>query len=210
MIIAFDVDGTILDTFDHIRATYIEVFETYLPGYKYTEEQIKSFFGPPLPDTFMSVVHDQKLTDFLVEKYREISLTNMDKYLKIYPGVKETLDYFKSNGYKLAVVSNKRTSAILDGFRVVGITDYFDYIIGYDSVKNPKPDPEGIRKLEEYFNDKCILVGDSIFDIETGKNANVPTVGVTWALTTRSMLEQAGADYVIDRIEELIDIVKEL
>ena len=210
MVIAFDVDGTVLDTFDHIRATYIEVFEKYIPGYKYTEEQIKSFFGPPLPDTFMSIVGDIERTNFLVDKYREISIKNMHKYLKVFPGIIDALEHFRKNGYKLAVVSNKLKAAILDGFEIVGVTKYFDYIIGYDSVTNPKPDPEGIRKIEEHFNDKCILVGDSIFDIETGKNANITTVGVTWALTSKEQLQNAGADYVIDNIEELIEIVKEL
>ncbi|MFA5543170.1 MAG: HAD-IA family hydrolase [Bacilli bacterium] len=210
MIIAFDVDGTLLDTYEHIRATYIKVFNKYLPEYKYTEEEIKSFFGPPLPDTFNSIVHDDNLTEFLCDRYRDISKSIIKEYLKVYPGTHEVLNLLKKEGYKLAVVSNKQKSAILDGFKVVGLDNVFDLIIGYDSVVNPKPDPEGIRKIEKHYNDKCILVGDSLFDIETAKNANIKSIGVTFALTTKQQLLDVGADMVIDSFEELISAIKEL
>lgn len=209
MVIVFDVDGTILDTFDHIRASYIEVFKEMLPDYKYTEEELKSFFGPPLPDTFMSVVHDERLTEILVKKYRELSKKIMKDYLKVFPKTFEILDYLKKNNYKIAVASNKQKSVILEGFDIVGLNGYFDLIIGYDSVENPKPHPEGINKIRKHFNDECILVGDSLFDITTAKNANIKSVGVTWALTSREELLKAGADYVISDFSELIKIVKE-
>lgn len=210
MIIAFDVDGTILDTYNHIRATYIEVFKKYLPDYLYTEEVLKSFFGPPLPETFYSIVKDDSLTEFLCDRYREISKEIIRDYLKVFPYTHEVLALLKKEGYKLAVVSNKQKSAILDGFDVVGLNGVFDLIIGYDSVTNPKPDPEGIRKIEEYYNDKCILVGDSLFDIMTAKNSGIKSIGVTFALTTKNELIEAGATKVIDSFTELLDVIKEL
>jgi phosphoglycolate phosphatase len=210
MVIVFDVDGTVLDTYAHVRASYIEVFKKMLPDFKYTEELLKSFFGPPLPDTFMKIVNDEELTKLLVEEFFRVSRLNVKEYLKVFPKTFETLAQLKRQGYILTVASNKSKKSILEGFEVVGLNGYFDFIIGYDSVQNPKPHPEGIKIIENHFQDQCILVGDTGYDILTAKNAHIKSVGVTWALTSREELIKAGADYVIDDFEELLEIVKEL
>lgn len=209
MVIVFDVDGTILDTFPHIKASYLEVFKRLKPDFECSEELLKSFFGPPLPDTFKNIVKDEEIDRYVTE-YHEVSRKNMREYLRVFPNTILTLQTLKTLGYKLAVDSNKLEKAIIESFEVVGLTGYFDLIIGYDSVNNPKPHEEGIRKIETYFQDTAILVGDSVFDIQTAKNANVKSVGVTWALTSKTDLQKAGADYVIDDFRDLIKIVKEL
>ena len=209
MVIVFDVDGTILDTFPHIKASYLKVFDKLLPGFTCSEEMLRSFFGPPLPDTFKNIVKDDEIDKF-VKEYHQVSNSIAKEYLRTFPDTFKTLDTLKAMGYKLAVDSNKQENAIIEAFDLVGLNGYFDLIIGYDSVSNPKPHEEGLKQIAAYFNDDVVLVGDSLFDIETAKNANVKSVGVTWALTTKAELIEAGADYVIDDFNSLIEIVKEL
>jgi phosphoglycolate phosphatase len=55
---------------------------------------------------------------------------------------------------------------------------------------------------------ETLVVGDMAVDIQMGANAGVKTCGVTWGNGTRDELVQAGADYIIDNMEELIGIVK--
>lgn len=210
MVIIFDVDGTVLDTYEHIRHTYMDVFAKMLPNYHYTEEELQSFFGPPLPDTFNSIVHDEELTKKLVQEYRKMSKKNLQKYLKVYPHTFEVLEALRKGGFTLTILSNKVHEAIIEGFNAVGLLPYFDLILGYDDVQNPKPHPEGVYYIQERYHDECILVGDSIFDIATAKNAGIKAVGVTWALTTKRQLLEAGADVVIDDFLELLKIIKEL
>ena len=52
MIVIFDLDGTLVDTYPIIRKTLVELFDKYLPDFKYDEEFLKSFFGPTLQDSF--------------------------------------------------------------------------------------------------------------------------------------------------------------
>lgn len=209
MVIVFDVDGTILDTYPLIRASYLEVFRRLKPDFICSEELLKSFFGPPLPDTFRNIVPDEEI-DKYVEEYHRVSREKMKEYLRVFPNTFSTLQTLKTLGYKLAIDSNKLEEAIIESFNVVGLDGYFDLIIGYDTVKNPKPHQEGIRTIESTFHDSALLVGDSVFDIKTAKNAKVKSIGVTWALTTKADLQKAGADYVIDDFRDLIKIVKEL
>lgn len=209
MIIAFDVDGTLLNTYPLVRASYIYAFNKLLPTFKYDEVLLKSFFGPPLPDTFFQVTHDENQVKELIATYQDFSNRNAKKYLTVYPHTHEILKTLQKEGHHLVVLSNKKTDAIIFEFKTVGIIKYFDDIIGYDKVNNPKPDSEGIYLLQSKYQEKCLLVGDSVFDIKTAKNANIKAVGVTWALTAKDDLINAGADYLIDDFLELKKIVKE-
>ena len=54
---------------------------------------------------------------------------------------------------------------------------------------------------------ETLVVGDMAVDILMGANAGAKTCGVTWGNGRREELEQAGADYIIDRMEELLHII---
>ena len=92
----------------------------------------------------------------------------------------------------------------------MGISDYISYILGADDVKEAKPKPEPVLKtLADMHFDACetLVVGDMAVDIQMGANAGAKTCGVTWGNGTKDELEEAGATFIIDRIEDLIEIV---
>lgn len=211
MIVIFDLDGTLLDTYQVIKATYIDVFNRDLPDYLYTEEEIKSFFGPPLIDTFMSITHNKEQSEKLCESYMEFSIPNHYKYLKSFPNSKEALTILKNKGYKLAIVSNKIREHIDLGLKITGMSEFFDFIVGLDEVENPKPHPEGVEKIKKHLgDDDCILVGDTAFDMVTANNANIIGVGVTWANTSKEELIANGAKYTIDDFLEIINVMEDI
>lgn len=210
MVIIFDVDGTLIDTYPHVRASYIHVLEKFFPDYQYTEEQLKSFFGPTLPDTFRTLTNDEALVKTLVNEYIAHSKTIASEYIRVFPDTIATLKRLKQEGYQLAVLSNKRTEVIKEQFRLLGIFDYFDQIIGYNDVKNPKPHPEGIRIIQSKLGTECIFIGDTVYDIKTAKNAGVIAIGVLWALTKAEALRDAGADYIINNYQEFFEILRRL
>ena len=94
----------------------------------------------------------------------------------------------------------------------MGIADHISYILGADDVKEAKPKPEPVLKTlaNMHFDaEETLVVGDMAVDIQLGANAGTKTCGVTWGNGTRDELVQAGADYIIDDIGELIGIVKD-
>jgi len=208
MVIIFDVDGTLIDTYPHVRASYIHVFDTYLPEYKYTEVELKSFFGPTLPNTFRTITADEELVKKLVKAYIDYSKTIVRDYIKLFPNTIETLERLKESGYKLAVLSNKRTEVIKEQFKILAIDKYFDLIIGYNDVKNPKPHPEGVYLIQERLAKDVVFIGDSVFDMATAKNAGIIGIGALWALTSAEELKKAGANYLIKNYKQLFEILE--
>ena len=144
-------------------------------------------------------------------KCREIFYSLKSRYLPVlFPHVKETLAALQSKGYVLTVASS-RLSASLKGFlQDMGIAPYISYVLGADNVDKAKPDPEPVLKtLREmgYAAADTLVVGDMPVDIMMGAHAGARTCGVTWGNGSRQELEAAGADYVIDRMEDVWEAV---
>ncbi len=209
-LIIFDCDGTILDTFDLIEKTVFKTFEEKLPEYNLTLEEAHSFFGPLIDESFKKYAKTEEEVDALVECYREINTRIMPEYIKAFDGIEEVLIELKKSGFKIAIVSNKVTDAVVQGLKICKINQYFDLIIGAEKMTNAKPAPDGITQALNLLNKKdAILIGDTIIDIETGKNASIDTIGVTWCKTTKEEFKRNKATYIIDRPNEILKIVKE-
>ena len=84
---------------------------------------------------------------------------------------------------------------------------YFSCIIGAGEVTNAKPNAEPVLKVlaaTGFKAENSLVVGDMDIDILMGMNAGVRTCGVTWGNGTKRDLMDAGADFIINDIEELI------
>lgn len=209
MLIIFDLDGTVLDTYELIRQSFIHTFRKHLPDYEYTEEELNSYFGPLLNDSFSKLTDDQELIEEMIKTYREFNFSAHDQYVKTFPNGKEIIEQLYDEQYQLAVFSNKRRDAVLLGLEIVGLKKYFQIILGSDDVKNVKPDPEGVFKILEYFNTKdAIMVGDTAYDMQAAKNSGIISIGVTWSNTSKEELQSFGADYIANDYLELYEIIK--
>lgn len=210
MVICFDLDGTVLNTYKLIRETFIRVFKEYYPKFTPTEDDLKSYFGPSLVETFTKVGCTPDEVKMMFTNYRRINDELAPSLIDIYPGVENMLKDLKSKGYKLAIFSNKINKSVTTGITLTKIDKYFDLIVGIDDVVNPKPNREGIDKVRNYFNDEVIYVGDAIGDILTAKNANCLAIGVSQAVTSKEDLLKAGSDYVIENIADLSELLEEI
>jgi len=127
----------------------------------------------------------------------------------LYPNVKETLEDLKERrkDIKIALVTNKPeaiTEKILAG---LGVRQYFDLIVGPESVKNMKPDPEGIIKVLNMLDrspEQAVMIGDSYIDIEAGRRAGTKTCGAAYGLGDKEELIKSNPDFVINNINEVI------
>lgn len=209
-IIIFDCDGTLVDTFTLIEKTVCLTFEKMLPNYPLTLEEAHSFFGPFLNDSFKKYAKTKEEIDQLVECYREINEELMEKYIYAYDGIKDLLNKLKEKNYKIAIVSNKVTDAVVKGLKICSIDQYFDLIVGAEKLKQAKPDPDGIHQVLTYFKkEEAYMIGDTIIDIQTGQNAKVKTIGVTWCQTKKETFTEVGADYVVNHPSQILKIIEE-
>ena len=191
--IIFDLDGTLLNTNLLIKKSFIHTFKKYKPGYTLSEEELLSFLGPSLKNTFSRYVEEDQV-DELIQYYREYNHAHHEDYVTIYPYVEEMLKYLKALDFPLAVVSTK----------------YFDVIIGENDVKRSKPDPEGILCALKKLNcQEGYYVGDNVTDIQAGINAGIKTVGVKWSPKGYALIEKEHPDLLINDYQEFINYIKE-
>lgn len=104
--IIFDLDGTLLNTDLLIKKSFIHTFKKYKPGYTLSEEELLSFLGPSLKNTFSRYVEEDQV-DELIQYYREYNQAHHEDYVTIYPYVEEMLKYLKAQDFPLAVVTTK-------------------------------------------------------------------------------------------------------
>lgn len=208
-VVAFDCDGTILDTYNLIQQTFRITFNELFPDLNLSNEEYASFFGPGLHDTFSRYAKSEDEVNYCIERYRYHNIRIMKDYIKDFEGIDDLLKYLQDNNYHIVIVSNKVSNVILYGLELCHLEKYFEHIIGYEMII-PKPDPDGIyQAMKLYDVETLVFVGDTTIDMKTGVNASVPTIGVTWCKSTKEELYSSGATYVIDKPDELIKILEE-
>ena len=211
-LIIFDFDGTLGDTRRNIVTTMqMTIAELHLPNR--SEEECAATIGLPLAGCFRTLFPDiqDELIPRCAETYRRFFNENLKTiHPEAFPGVVETLSILHQKGFVLTIASSRSRNSLMELTRNMGIADYISYILGADDVKEAKPKPEPVLKTlaEMHYNaGDTLVVGDMAVDIQMGANAGTKTCGVTWGNGTKEELENAGATFVIDRMEDLIEIV---
>ena len=209
-LIIFDFDGTLGDTRRNIVTTMqMTIREMQLPSR--SESECASTIGLPLAECFRTLFPDiqDELIPRCAETYRRIFNENLQKITPTaFPGVVETLSALHQKGFVLTIASSRSRNSLTDLTRDMGIADYISYLIGADDVKEAKPKPEPVLKTlaaMHFDASETLVVGDMSVDILMGANAGTKTCGVTWGNGSREELQEAGADCIIDRMEELIE-----
>ena len=210
----FDLDGTVLDTI-HTIAHYansalvkhgVEPIET---------NEYKYLVGTGMVNLIKKMLHFRSCyTDELFERvlrdYDEAYNADVSYKTVIFEGLKEKLDALKSEGLKLAIVSNKPdlpTRLVVN--KLYG-DSYFDYVTGKRDGVPLKPDPTAVHGVMKRFGvsaDECVYVGDTSTDMHTGKNAGIYTVGVLWGFRGESELREGGADAIVSTPDELYSAI---
>lgn len=208
--ILFDLDGTVLDTESVILESFKYVFRKYKPGYTLSKEELLSFLGPSLKDSFERYF-DSSMTEELIAYYREFNHSNHKNYVTIFPTVIDTLEELKKEGYPMAIVTTKAAVAANVGIDLFDLNSYFDVVVTLDDVKVTKPDPEGIYLAMQKLEVKdAIMIGDNVSDIQAGKNADVKTIGVKWATKGYVEMEKLHPDLLIDQMSDILKYIRNI
>ena len=211
-LIIFDFDGTLGDTRRNIVTTIqMTIEELHLPNR--SEEECAATIGLPLAGCFRTLFPDiqDELIPRCAETYRRFFNENLKTIQpEAFPGVVETLSVLHQIGFTLTIASSRSHNSLTELTQNMGIANYISYILGADDVKEAKPKPEPVLKtlVDMHFDaGEALVVGDMAVDIQMGANAGTKTCGVTWGNGSREELAAAGATFIIDRIEDLIEIV---
>lgn len=217
-LIIFDLDGTLVDSSVDITNALNYAIEPY--GLKLlTREDTIGLVGEGITRLIEKMLlfagkdsNKQVSTDLqadITKRFLEYYTAHLLDYTKEYPGARETLKQLGS--YKKAVISNKREVLSRKTISGLGLSQFFDTVIGSDTTPEKKPSPIPVLKALSEFNirpEEAIIVGDSNLDIDAGKAAGITTVAVSYGYRPREVI--AHADYIIDRLTELIPLLDKI
>lgn len=212
-VIIFDFDGTLCDTRSNIIIAFRATME-HLGLEMRDEETCGATIGLTLRDGFKSMYpdFDDAKIDYCVETYRQIFAERRKELMPdLFPGVKETLEALRKRGYRMTIATSRLTDSLMLFMRHHGIDHYFEYAVGSDSVAHHKPHPEPALKTLAALNiapSEAIMVGDMPVDIAMAHNAGIRAIGVDYGNATREELEAAEADWIVDSITKILEIIK--
>ena len=208
--IFFDLDGTLTDPQEGITNCVRYALEYY--GINETDySKLMRFIGPPLVYSFQEYYGFDKTKALeAVEKYRERFSSIGLFENKVYDGIYELLQTLTDSGHLLVLATSKPrvfAEKIMAKYR---LRPYFKMISGseLDGTRNDKNEviEYAIEKLG-CPSDKIIMVGDRKLDILGAKKCGVASCGVRFGYAEENELENAGADYIADTLDELLPIL---
>ena len=211
-LVIFDLDGTLIDSrLDLVHSVNAALRHIGRPELR--DEVIASYVGDGAPILIQRALGGEQVDEALIRKGLEFFLSyyrahKLD-HTTVYPGIAEALasiqNFANGTPRKMAVLTNKPvvpSRAIVDA---LGLGRFFSQVYGGNSFPTKKPDPEGARKLLEEHGvepQQAAIVGDSHVDIDTGRNAGMATVGVTYGFAPHT-LENGPPDVLVDHPSEL-------
>lgn len=212
----FDMDGTLVDTIKSIAYFANNALNKYgLPSIDV--ERYKLLVGNGARVLVERMIKEVDGTQEQFEKVLPEYNTTYDNdflYLtEAYEGVCEMLSELKKLGVKTAILSNKPDSTAKKVAEALFEEGLIDVCYGGRDGIALKPDPEGVFAILKEFGvekNECLYIGDTATDIKTAKNAGLTNIGVLWGFRDRDELERAGADHIIAKPREIMDIAKPL
>ncbi len=125
---------------------------------------------------------------------------------RLYPGVPELLKQLKENGYRTAVLSDKRQVFGVPEFEYSGLGDSVDRALFFRDGMVPKPDPsglEGLMRTLEVMPGECLFVGDSHRDIECAQRAGAWSGAALWASVEPELVLALNPEFRWDRVGDI-------
>ena len=192
--VLFDLDGTLLDTYELISASFHHCMVDVL-GEDRSMELFDSMLGQPLAIQLAAYEEDPAVVEKLLASYREHNARAQYELLQGFAGMTEALEELHKRGYVLGVATAKLHNPAAKNLEIAGILGYFDCIVGADDAPRSKPAPDSIlegARLLGLDPSSCAYVGDSPFDIQAGNAAGCPTIAVHWGQHPLERLLAAG------------------
>lgn len=191
--VLFDLDGTLTDSFEGIaKCAQYALKET--AGIQVDDlEKLRCFIGPPIRDSFIRFYgFDQQSAAKAVEKYRERYFPIGVYENRVFDGVLEMLQKLKTAGFSLTVASSKPEKMIWVVLKHFGLESFFDYVVGstLDGSFGTKSEViEKVIQLSGSPKERCVMVGDRMYDALGAQENGIPFIGVTYSGSREELLQ---------------------
>jgi len=207
----FDLDGTLSDPSEGITRSVQHALQCLGRSYP-DQSELQRYIGPPLRWTFPRLLgtEDNDLVEAAIAHYRQRYETVGLFENVVYPGIPETLEQLRRDGYRLYVVTSKPTVYADRIIRHFGMDRFFTEVYG--------PELDGRfdekRELVAFILHKLaldptrtIMIGDRARDVESGRTNGTRTIGVTYGFGTVEEIAAAAPDGICPRPDDVYPTV---
>lgn len=207
--VIFDMDGTLIDS----MYVWVEIDKEFMQTHQCTppDDMEKAIEGRSIRETAVYFKETFNLTesvDAIIESWHAMAFDKYSHDVCIKSGVREFLDYLKSQKIKLGIATSNSKELADACLENLGIKDYFDTIVTGNDITHGKPDPEiYITAADEMdvFPSKCCIFEDVVMGISAGIAAGMRTCAVYDKWSEKYDDEKRElADYYINCFNELI------
>ena len=210
-VILFDLDGTLIDSGEGVTNSVAYSLKKYGIIAK-SREELYRFIGPPLHESYQkyfgfSEEQAKEAVTYYREYYRERGIFEN----RIYEGIQETLETLLDRGKTLLVATSKPELFAREILWHMGLAKYFSYVAGanMDGTRTKKAEVISYARSAAQISGQAafVMVGDREHDVLGAKEAGIDSVGVLYGYGSREELRRSGADYIIERPNELLRLL---
>jgi phosphoglycolate phosphatase len=210
--ILIDVDGTLVDSVPDLTFCVDEMMKQ-LGREPWGEARVRNWVGNGVERLVERALTGE--LDGMPEKaeydaaypiFLDLYADNTSKRSRLYPGVREGLDYLTSAGYRLGCVTNKAERFTVPLLKDLGVYDDFRIVVSGDTLPYKKPHPAPLLHAAEFFQvapDESLMVGDSISDVKAARAAGFMIACVPYGYNHGDDIRLAEPDVVIETLASL-------
>lgn len=205
----WDLDGTLTDPADGIVHSVQYALRHF--GLEAPREQLLSFIGPPLTDSFaetfgFSDENCKKAVEIYREYFKEKGIFENEPY----PGIAELLEKLSALGFRHYLASSKPEPLCVRILEHFGLARCFTAVAGSDFAGTRARKEQVLAYLMERDGisaSSALMIGDRRFDAEGAAEFGIPCIGVLWGYGSREELETAGCAALASDLEELYSLL---
>ena len=202
--VLFDLDGTLVDSLDLIIMCWQHTTEQHL-GYRIAREQVLPTIGRPLGECLDELAPGQG--EVMLAIYRAYNLEHHDHLIRLPDGTHAMLQALRDRGLRTGLVTAKGRE--IAGLALVrfDLGSLLDVLVTHESTPHHKPHPAPVLFACDALGlppAAACFVGDSVFDIQSGRAAGAQAVGVAWGADSPANLTAAGAQHIVHAWPDLL------
>ena len=204
MVLIFDFDGTIADTFNLYIDVMRKIYHEY--NFKYIDDDDIELCRAMTSKEIIQYLGISPLQIPMIAHRIRGDFTQRMKEQKIFTGVDSVLESLKQEGHKLFILSSNSEENINIFLRLNNITQ-FDAVFSKSSIFGKSGFIKKIINKNKIITDDVYYIGDETRDIEATKKINIKSIAVTWGYNNRKALLDKNPDYIIDKPQQLLALL---
>lgn len=210
--ILVDVDGTMVDSVPDLAYCVDQMMQA-LDRPPHGEARVRNWVGNGVERLVRRALVGQLDGEPPEQDYNrahaifvELYAANTSRRSRLYPGVREGLDWLRAAGYRLGCVTNKAARFTLPLLADLGVRDDFELVVSGDTLPAKKPDPAPLLHAARHFGvapGESLMVGDSVSDVRAARAAGFQIACVSYGYNHGVDIRTAHPDAVIDSLLQL-------